>query len=611
MTQTESITSAAPDSRRLKLFVVLKICLCFAAAVTGYLLSLQTLTPIDWQLTFDFRDDSVPRPVTIELLNKTHVVGTLLNPIRPNDATKTYHVLVASSELEWETLRIFPTDEGVTCDLFIRLSVNGLPMTRQMNGDFIKPNFFWTKNSQAFVIALTIFFATAAYLVHCAFAPLAILTPLIGVFGPGCMSVDSFAQLGEARSGLYSDWHPPIMAILWAGLDSLIPGPILMMIFHASLFLIGTFVLSITLFERNWSRGLFVLAFGYFPAFFPFLGTIWKDVGFGSSLFLGSAVILWTTVKTPSTRLLAASRAVSLLAISYALAIRHNAAPAILPIILWWLLSFRYFSLTTWKYRLRTLIVAGTVTGLLIVSLQLFNKWLVEDRATFPMQVGLLQDLSVLSLYENKLLLPKSAWPEKMNAEQVFAYIKAIDQQYQCKEGYCWLFFLTYPRLSPAMSKEVWQAWFQAIWDDPAAFLDYRWHLLDAVYHYYDSRPDTYFYGMVQNDIGLTFEPREISSTANKFLSWQGFDWAFKGWIYFLVATVSLITSMILTGFGRVGLHPVALLSCSSLFYSIPYAFIWPFSEFRYHWWSAISAVVAVILLLSPKMYRSRRNEVP
>ncbi|MBK6509210.1 MAG: hypothetical protein IPG06_06910 [Haliea sp.] len=38
-------------------------------------------------------------------------------------------------------------------------------------------------------------------------------------FYPGAMSIDSYEQLRQARSGQFGDWHPPFMA--WGGEHSM------------------------------------------------------------------------------------------------------------------------------------------------------------------------------------------------------------------------------------------------------------------------------------------------------------------------------------------------------------------------------------------------------
>ena len=37
---------------------------------------------------------------------------------------------------------------------------------------------------------------------------------MLAITAPGYLSYDSVSQLGDARSGFYNSWHPPVMAWL-------------------------------------------------------------------------------------------------------------------------------------------------------------------------------------------------------------------------------------------------------------------------------------------------------------------------------------------------------------------------------------------------------------
>src|ERR1044071_126515 len=61
---------------------------------------------------------------------------------------------------------------------------------------------------------------------------------------PGYMSADSIWQLAQARNiEPMSDWHPPMMALIWRFLDWFIAGPVLMLVLQSALFLVGLYAL--------------------------------------------------------------------------------------------------------------------------------------------------------------------------------------------------------------------------------------------------------------------------------------------------------------------------------------------------------------------------------
>jgi len=60
---------------------------------------------------------------------------------------------------------------------------------------------------------------------------------------PGYMSTDSVVQLQEARAVKFSDGNPPSMALIWAFLDRIVSGPLLMLLLQGVVFLGGLYAL--------------------------------------------------------------------------------------------------------------------------------------------------------------------------------------------------------------------------------------------------------------------------------------------------------------------------------------------------------------------------------
>src|SRR5262252_2252046 len=67
---------------------------------------------------------------------------------------------------------------------------------------------------------------------------LGILITLV-IFYPGIISIDASLQLQQARTGIYTDWYPPVMGWLWSFLDFVIPGPGGLFLFHVLSFWVG------------------------------------------------------------------------------------------------------------------------------------------------------------------------------------------------------------------------------------------------------------------------------------------------------------------------------------------------------------------------------------
>jgi hypothetical protein len=76
---------------------------------------------------------------------------------------------------------------------------------------------------------------------------------------PGFKSWDSFDQLIEARNGIYSDTHPPVMAFLCHFIDLLIPGSLGMLFLIEALIWLGTFLVTLYWFNKHAFRPLSLL----------------------------------------------------------------------------------------------------------------------------------------------------------------------------------------------------------------------------------------------------------------------------------------------------------------------------------------------------------------
>lgn len=114
------------------------------------------------------------------------------------------------------------------------------------------------------------------------------LASLISLW-PGVMSPDATTQYVAAKSGVYSDHHPPLMSFVWRYLDYLYPCPASMFILHLSMLYAATAILMLTF---NKSK------FKWWYAFYPVLpnllaytALIVKDTGFTFTYLLSAALM--------------------------------------------------------------------------------------------------------------------------------------------------------------------------------------------------------------------------------------------------------------------------------------------------------------------------------
>jgi hypothetical protein len=140
---------------------------------------------------------------------------------------------------------------------------------------------------------------------------------------PGYMSNDSVDQLVEARTRLFSDGHPPIMAAEWAVLDSIVSGPFLMLVVQGGVLLAGLHALLGRLLSPRRAAVVAVAVF-LFPPVATTMAVIWKDSQMAAYLTAGIACLT-----SPRRR----TRLIGLALLAVGCAFRHNAPAAALPLI--------------------------------------------------------------------------------------------------------------------------------------------------------------------------------------------------------------------------------------------------------------------------------------
>lgn len=168
----------------------------------------------------------------------------------------------------------------------------------------------------------------------CAFACFALV---LWLYYPGIMSGDGAFQYVQVKTGLISNLHPPLMAYLWQLSDAIHPDYGVFWAAALALYWLGVGLVAWRLFTRTWARIVVLLILGLWPPHLYITTAIWKDSWLVISLLFAVWAML-SDLKTPSRRYLAAG----FMALLFAAAIRHNAIPALIPLIFW--LSWRWIT---------------------------------------------------------------------------------------------------------------------------------------------------------------------------------------------------------------------------------------------------------------------------
>jgi hypothetical protein len=160
-------------------------------------------------------------------------------------------------------------------------------------------------------------------------APILVLALLqLAAFWPGIMVWDAIRQYGQALSGRYDDWHPPVMNWLWRQFGAFGAGPGPMLALQVMLYWLGFGLLAVAMARtRGMKAGLAILACALLPIPFWLVGTILKDSLMEGALLLAAGLLAARPAQDRWRGALAAALLVA------AATLRFNAAAACLPLL--------------------------------------------------------------------------------------------------------------------------------------------------------------------------------------------------------------------------------------------------------------------------------------
>lgn len=218
----------------------------------------------------------------------------------------------------------------------------------------------------------------------------------IAAFFPGFMTNDSFDQLAQARTGIFSDWAPPVMAFLWRYVDMVIRGPFGMLFLQTLLWWSSLAIIVLCVWRKHWFASIAIAIIGFWPSSFSMFGFIWKDIQMTAFLAMAIALIFLAVERDSRWPLICA-----LPFLLYGTAVRHNAIFAAFPIVLWlgWLLTKDIRSVP-WR---------GSAVLLFSVVMLLCPQAMNRSLATIhrlPSQQLLLFDLAGVSSQVNTNFIP-------------------------------------------------------------------------------------------------------------------------------------------------------------------------------------------------------------
>lgn len=423
----------------------------------------------------------------------------------------------------------------------------------------------------------------------CAIGCCAALTAL---FAPGFMSPDSVWQLDMARHGDVSDWHPPMMAVLWRALDAVAPGPIGLLVLQNAILFGGLALLVCARARPSW-RAPLVLAAALHPPVWGLLSTVWKDVLLGATLLLAAALLV--RAERASAR---PSRA-ALPLLFLALALRYNALFAVAPLCFWWarLVVHAQPGLALLPQPLAGPGRLGALATAALLCASLGVNRALTDQRSFPEQQVWLHDLTGISLGVGRVL-----FPAYLVDRDPPATLEALARLYQPGLADSITLGPLHPLTADARNRgALFRAWLGAIARHPLLYLEHRLGLAALLWGTAPRTPETpYHWGVIPNQLGVRFSETPLSEAAHRLLERAAGTPLFAGWPIAAVLALGLWLGW------RRRLPGLACLAASGLSYQLSNVFLAPVTDFRYQWWSHLAALAVLLLAATPGADRAQ-----
>lgn len=410
-------------------------------------------------------------------------------------------------------------------------------------------------------------------------------------FYPGFLNMDSEWQLKMADLFKFYDWHPPMMSVLWAGLNHIYYGTPSILVFHNIIFWVALFLFSFKVFPNShWKRLTLILLFSFFPPIYIQLGGIWKDTALAVCLFLACVLLLYLT-EIISRKKKVVVIFITLLLLFYALSVRLNSIPAIV-IICFWLGEI------LWGSKLfRNILFAA---GLSIVFV-LINKIIVYDFLhtihEYPFQQVQIHDLTAISVAKKQLILP-----DYLKQDKSITLETVIKNYSPSSVGY----FIYVNQTDPFRAKPIIcrnsnhvnamaldKLWLTTIITNPISYIMHRMQcFIELMISCISWKGE-----ICAIPYHMIFHATIFYKLYCKFLTSDFMSCLFHGWIYLINCLFCVFIAIRLRN-QLEHYRQIFYISLSGALYALGYFFYTPANEFRYLYWTVIAATIAMILFI-------------
>lgn len=413
------------------------------------------------------------------------------------------------------------------------------------------------------------------------------------IFYPGYMSFDTMMQLSQALGVTpVSDWHPPVMAMVWKLLITL-TGSVSAMLFFQLLLLWGALtVLSVYVFA--WTRkkhfSLIVLLSGLLPFVLNLSGVIWKDSQMAFSLLLASVLILVLIQNKLKRSARYGIVGVIGILIAYACLIRHNAFVAALPLLF---LSVRY-GLDLKHIRKEIVALVAACLGILLLNVALTA--IVNPKSTHPTAAVMVDDI-VNVLSKKEIDQAPASLPAKELLRGVIDTCKDKDLRLNsidyCTDG-------GRDKLSITYYDDVKATWEYALKTYPVNYAGFRFKAFATFFFSPDKSSYYWAKGIHKNGFGLAVRFNDLGEATRVYVK----DFGYKHFSFFFQPWFWAAASVGLLWWSRrlVKMRLFIVLTCTSgLVYTASYLPVVIGMDYRYVYWSMFAVLMSLCAVFIEK----------
>ena len=444
-----------------------------------------------------------------------------------------------------------------------------------------------------------------------AFAALPVLPVVLLAMAtsPGIYTSDSGAQLMQALSRHYKDWQPPIMAALWSGLIALTGRAEGMFWFHISLFAAGMLGWAAVL-RRVGSRQLaavLLLLCGLDPALLSSAGVLWKDVSLAFTLNCASAAAAALYLDRRLGRTSRTWRNVALLGalallLFYAVSVRVNAAPAVIPVLALaaWAMLPELGGANANRRRWGAACGIGVCSAVVLwFGAGILDHDVLHAKRQHIEQFGMLYDIAGIGAATGDFRFPEQFESRYYTPQTIVESYSPVsgDSLFYLPDSP--LVLLTTNDAGTDVQAALRRRWIGDILDHPGAYMTHRARVFASLLRIGYAEP--YYYVLPYEHLMPSTGTHFIGQTT--LLGWLE-SWirlaarstpVFFGWFWAAILLIVLAAAWLNR---RHVAAPIALTLCGSgLMYMAPYLVIAIASDFRYLLWSVLSATIGAAVV--------------